>query len=116
MGNPPYGWPAVYPSPKALFISDTPTVVFAGPCRLLNVSGKLDSPAGNRRTHFYDLGNNTGLTATASAPLLKLSLNQDSGNNIQLQGLPFPNGLVYDVTGSVTDYWCTILYVPDSQL
>lgn len=116
MGNPPYGWPAIYPSVQSEFGSDTSRVVYQGPCRLMGVSGKLNGQGASLRFKFYDLGDHDGVTATASADLLRAAFGQITGAALELQGIPFENGIVLDVSGSSTLFWCTTSWIPDKTL
>lgn len=92
---------------EMLAISDTATVVFAGPCILKGFSGEVDGEGANLK--FYD-----GVSGTASNSL-KFEFRSDFPTTLSFQDMHntiFRRGLAYDATGSTTGVYVFIHYVP----
>lgn len=89
---------------KVFTISDSATVVFAGPCVLRGIWGNLDGDGATLK--FYD-----GISSTTSDSL-KFNVLSDAAAFIEMFNTAFTTGLSYDATGSTTGVHVHICYTP----
>lgn len=85
-------------------ISDTATVIFAGPCIIKGIFGDLDGAGATLK--FYD-----GISGTASNSL-KFSVLSSGDASMDMFNTAFTTGLAYDATGSTTGVHVHIAWVP----